>query len=101
MARTHGSCFRARKLRTKNWRKKKLKQIFNHKESVLLSYLLCHCIKNVFRFVDTMHNLLEIFLAPSVPASLRNIPKQYIIVRLQSSLSINYYPFAKLCSVLL
>ena len=59
------------------------KQIFDHKESVLLSYLLRHGIKHLYRLADTIHNLLEISLAPSVPASLRNIPTKYnIIVRL-------------------
>ncbi|KIY51103.1 hypothetical protein FISHEDRAFT_57210 [Fistulina hepatica ATCC 64428] len=30
--------------------------------------------------IDTIHNLLEISLAPSVPVSLRNIPKKYNII---------------------
>ncbi|KAK7043684.1 hypothetical protein VNI00_008295 [Paramarasmius palmivorus] len=35
------------------------------------------------KLVETIHNLLEISLAPSVPASLRNIPTKYnIVVRL-------------------
>ncbi|KZP28162.1 hypothetical protein FIBSPDRAFT_1039813 [Athelia psychrophila] len=37
------------------------------------------------RLAEMMHNLLEISLAPSVPASLRNIPTKYnIIIRLWS-----------------
>ena len=63
------------------WRK----QIHDHKEYVplriILSFIYTHLA--VSRLAEIIHNLLEISLAPSVPASLRNIPTKYnIIVRL-------------------
>ena len=59
------------------------KQIFNHKESVLLSYPFLHCIEYQFRLADTIHNLFETSLPPFVPAFLHNIlTKCNIIIRL-------------------
>jgi len=42
-------------LQKERWKK----QIFGHKKSVLLSYLLSHCIKHVFRLADTIRKLLK------------------------------------------
>lgn len=61
------------------------KQISDHKMLVYLRYFLGNIShsKHFTSLAENIHNLLEISLSPSVPASLRNIPTKYnIIVRL-------------------